>query len=171
MAIDPGSKDCLSFWVPGIPVPKGSAKAFMRRGMKFPVVIQDNSEKQKPWASLIALTASNAIDKASLDQLPKDDGSGSLSWNVYLEFRMPRPKAHFGKNGLKGFASFLPHTKKPDLDKLTRLVFDALTGVVWADDSQVTGVNAIKKYAAAQLECGVHIHLEAHLNRLNGVSA
>ena len=29
------------------------------------------------------------------------------------------------------------HTKKPDIDRLTNMVQDALTGVVWADDSQI----------------------------------
>jgi len=40
-----------------------------------------------------------------------------------------------------------PHpTVKPDLDKLIRLVLDALTGVAFQDDAQVCRVEAQKRY-------------------------
>ena len=39
----------------------------------------------------------------------------------------------------------LPHVK-PDLDKLLRAVGDALTGTVYADDSQVVSIAAAKLY-------------------------
>ena len=38
-------------------------------------------------------------------------------------------------------------TKSPDLDKLERAVLDALTAVVWVDDSQVAEVDKRKVYA------------------------
>jgi hypothetical protein len=54
---------------------------------------------------------------------------------------LPRPKS------LK--RTITAHLKKPDLDKLTRAVKDALTLVVWQDDSQVVQMTARKAYAAA----------------------
>ena len=50
----------ITLFVPGIPVAKGSARAFYRKGMAHPVVVQDNAARQKPWASLISLTAEQA---------------------------------------------------------------------------------------------------------------
>ena len=125
----------IEFWIPGIPVPKGSAKAFYRKGMRFPVVVQDNEAKQKPWASMIAVIASGKIEKPF-------DGP------VWLRctFNMPRPKGHIGKRGLKPSAPYY-HLVKPDLDKLVRCVKDALTSIAWIDDSQVVQVDAKKGYA------------------------
>ena len=124
-----------TFFVPGIPVPKGSAKAFMRKGMRFPVVIQDNADKQKPWASIIGVTAAGVIAQPTTQPV-----------KLEVAFWMPRPKAHLGKAGVKDNAPFR-HTKKPDLDKLLRCVKDALTGIAWIDDSQVCDVVCSKNYA------------------------
>lgn len=123
---------CTHFFVPGIPVPKGSAKAFMRKGMRFPVVMQDNAEKQKPWASLIAYTA--------MQNNPVLIATGV---RVDMHFYFPRPKSQVGKRGLKPSAPGA-HLTKPDLDKLVRCVFDALTGICYHDDSQICSQEAHK---------------------------
>jgi Holliday junction resolvase RusA-like endonuclease len=110
----------------------------MSKGMKFPVVIQDNSERQKPWAS-IALTAQQK--GCSIIDGPVE---------IRLRFVMPRLKSHFrtvkGAPGPVKPNAPLYHTSKPDLDKLIRCVKDALTSVAWKDDSQVADVTAIKCY-------------------------
>lgn len=137
----------ITFFVPGVPVPKGSARAFMRRGMAHPVVVQDNAEKQKPWASLISLKAEAAGCR------PETCGV-----RLGLTFSMPRPKAHYRASGeLKPTAPYTV-TKKPDLDKLVRLVLDALSGVAYADDCQVVRVAASKRYAEGG--AGVDIAIE-----------
>jgi Holliday junction resolvase RusA-like endonuclease len=48
------------------------------------------------------------------------------------------------------------HTKRPDLDKLLRATFDAVTatGRVWADDSQVVKVTAEKLYTPSPSDVG-----------------
>lgn len=130
----------IEFFVAGVPVPKGSAKAFMRPGAKFPTVMQDNREKQKPWAS--------AIGYAAQQEVAESIQAGAVEINIL--FHMPRLKGHYGtgKNGgtLKASAPTY-HTSKPDLDKLIRCVKDALTGIVWKDDSQVATVCASKVYS------------------------
>ena len=45
-------------------------------------------------------------------------------------------------------------TTKPDVDKLARAALDALTGVLWADDSQVVSLHAQKEYAGEAQPCG-----------------
>lgn len=57
---------------------------------------------------------------------------------VEVEFIMPRPKAR--KHDIW-------HATSPDLDKLLRAFNDALTGVVFEDDSVVAKTLATKKYA------------------------
>lgn len=50
-----------------------------------------------------------------------------------------------------------PAIKKPDGDKLLRAVLDALTGVAWVDDSQVTDARARKRLAELDAPPGVYI--------------
>lgn len=119
----------ITFFVPGIPVAKGSAKAFYSPKAKRIMVMQDNRDRQKPWASLISYTA-------------QEQGCKPVAGPVALtlKFVMPRPKAHYrtGKNAaiLRDDAP-IHHTTTPDLDKLVRCVKDALTGIAWNDDKQV----------------------------------
>lgn len=57
---------------------------------------------------------------------------------VSVSVALPRPKSLARKQ--------TSHVKKPDLDKLVRAVLDALTGIGYEDDSQVTMIDAIKEY-------------------------
>lgn len=128
----------ISFFVPGTPVPKGSAKAFVNKYTGRAQVMQDNRDKQKPWASDIAYHASQEYKGAPF--------TGPVK--IGLHFVMPRLKGHFGtgKNSetLKPGAPIW-HISKPDLDKLIRCVKDALTGVIWKDDSQVCKIGETTK--------------------------
>jgi Holliday junction resolvase RusA-like endonuclease len=140
----------ITFFVPGIPIAKGSAKAFFNKGMKHAVVVQDNAARQKPWASMISYCAQEAGCCLSPSAIA-----------ITLHFTMPRPKSHYGtgKNAaiLKRFVPDY-HTAKPDLDKLIRCVKDALTGVAWKDDSQVCFMGEVwKKYGETP---GVLIKIE-----------
>lgn len=127
------------FFVAGIPIAKGSAKAFVNKKTGRAIVTQDNNTRQKPWASMISVTAQQ------LNQ-PIIDGPVRIS----LHFVMPRPKGHYGtgKNAtvLKPSAPVW-HTSKPDIDKTVRCVLDSLTGILWHDDCQVVLIqNVSKKY-------------------------
>jgi Holliday junction resolvase RusA-like endonuclease len=128
----------VEFFVPGVPVPKGSAKAFYNKSAGKIIVQQDNRDRQKPWASLISVMAQE--QKPDLHHGPM---------RVRLSFIMPRPNSHYGtgKNAdrLKPTAPTW-HTSKPDLDKLIRCVKDSLTGILWNDDSQVADLLATKLY-------------------------
>lgn len=144
----------ITFFVPGTPVAKGSAKAFYNKNAGKIVVMQDNKDKQKPWASMISYCAQEAGCQLSPSAI-----------RIRLQFVMPRPKSHYGtgKNAT-ALKKFVPsyHTSKPDLDKLIRCVKDALTGVAWKDDSQVCEVVANKKYGETP---GVNVEIEEALVR------
>lgn len=139
--------EAVRFFVPGVPIPKGSAKAFVVG--KRAVVTHDNA-KTKPWQRSIAAEA-RGVAPGLLD--------GAV--RVELWFSMPRPKSH-GKPGRKSWAA--EHVTRPDLDKLVRTVLDALTGIVWADDSQVVEVAARKCYAddSGERPAGVYISVRLY---------
>lgn len=69
---------------------------------------------------------------------------------VTLRFYTARNVGHFGtgRNAglLKDSAPAKP-AKRPDVDKWSRQVLDAMTGVVYADDGQVVSLLAVKEYA------------------------
>lgn len=62
---------------------------------------------------------------------------------LMVEFRLPVPMSSMRKYQW----GWLPHTKKPDVDKLFRMLGDAMTGIVWRDDSQVCYSSINKVYA------------------------
>jgi Holliday junction resolvase RusA-like endonuclease len=62
--------------------------------------------------------------------------------HVRLLFSMPIPK---GTSKKKRESMFL-HTKKPDLDNLTKYIMDCMNGIVFKDDSQVSTLTATKVY-------------------------
>ena len=65
---------------------------------------------------------------------------------IQMVFIMPKPKT----------VKRAYPTVAPDLDKLVRAVLDALTGICYLDDSQVTDIRASKVYGSST---GVEIRL------------
>lgn len=62
---------------------------------------------------------------------------------LFTEFKLPYPVSSIRKYQW----GWWPHTKQPDIDKLLRALLDAMTGIVWVDDSQVCYCVANKVYA------------------------
>lgn len=129
----------ITITIYGNPVPAGSKTPWnprrkdgtlVLRADGRPVIATMDSTKRKggEWKQAIAAAARDAYEGDLLD--------GPL--RVVIRFFRPRPKGHFGKRGMSkaGMESVAP-TTKPDVLKLARAVEDALTGVVWRDDSQI----------------------------------
>ena len=134
------SRDRLSFSVLGRPQPKGSTRAFVPKGWARPIVTSDN-KGVKAWEQAVRYEAQRAAQGTFF--------SGPVA--LILSFDLPRP-ASLPKRVTE-------HITRPDLDKLTRAVGDALTGVLWRDDSQVVCLDAEKHYAG--VACGVRITVQA----------
>jgi Holliday junction resolvase RusA-like endonuclease len=50
---------------------------------------------------------------------------------------------------------------RPDLLKLTRLLEDACSGIIWRDDAQISDELLMKRYAAPPLHpIGVHVRID-----------
>jgi Holliday junction resolvase RusA-like endonuclease len=129
----------LTFTVIGVAQPQGSTRAFVPKGWTRPIITTANP-KNKGWRDTIASAASFAL------QTPEHAGrffAGPVALEV--TFYLPRPKALLTKRLAR---VDVPHTKKPDTDKLVRSTKDALSQVIWHDDSQVTDLVARKRYCA-----------------------
>lgn len=121
----------VSFKVLGVAEPKGSTRAFMRPGMKFPIVTSTN-RSVKGWEDAVRAAAQQQCGGVFFD--------GPI--RLAAVFFLPRPQSLPKR--------VLHHTKKPDLDKLLRSIGDALTGVLYADDNLIVEFVARKGYAATQ---------------------
>lgn len=125
----------------GTPAPKGSVRAFYRPGMKHAVIVKDNSDRQRSWAT--------AVREAAVAKLGELDAPRFVDTQLEVQvyFFLTRPSGHWGKKGLKPSAPPRPRGK-PDIDKLVRATLDALTGSVFDDDSKIVRLVAEKRYAA-----------------------
>lgn len=124
----------VEFRIPGPAAPQGSKRAIRLRGSNR-VVLVESSAKVKPFRAVAALCATQAWRQ------PPTQGVVALE----VAFRFVRPKSHTKADGsLRAGAPLAPG--KPDIDKLLRALLDAMTGVVYVDDSQVACIWATKEY-------------------------
>ena len=125
-----------TFFVHGIPQSQGSTKAFVVKGR--PVITSTNKNLHE-WRDLIRLVAQEHATWQSWGAVGID-----------AVFLMPTPKT-YPKTKEK------PMVTRPDIDKLQRALFDALTGVFYRDDSQITKVTIEKRYGREKT--GVYVNI------------
>lgn len=128
----------VEFKVLGEAKPAGSKKGFYNKKIGR-VIITDDSKGSRPWKAMVSDAALQAMGTAA-------PLNGALRCS--LDFYERRPKSHFNtKNELNATGRRRPYpTKKPDVDKLVRGAFDAMSTIVYVDDVQVVMVTAAKFY-------------------------
>lgn len=123
----------VEFTVPGEPVPKGRARAFVRAGK----IGHYTPPTTVAYEKLVRLCAMQAMQG-------RPPITGPVSLTVAAYFSIPNSwslkKQREAQNGI------IHHTKRPDLDNSIKIV-DALNGIVWVDDCQVIQLQASKRYA------------------------
>lgn len=165
----------ISFFVAGIPRPGGSKRVFPIRKAgaltgKF-IVTDAAGQANKDWRASVAHEA-----KEAMRCHPVDPSQPTTEWfepwtcaiELDLHFLMPIPKSHtrpkrpiekmnmtrpWTEEEAKAFMGLRAnaprhHTGRPDRLKLARAVEDALTGILYRDDSQSVGGVVTKSYGA-----------------------
>lgn len=122
----------INVYVKGTPVPQGAVR-YGKHGRGY----HANGGRLKPWRSAVAEEAACSYNG--------DPISGPVG--IELTFVMPR-----GKTVKREHPSV-----RPDLSHLIRAVEDALTGVVYKDDSQIVEITAFMVYEDEYEEPGVSI--------------
>lgn len=127
-----------AFFVAGVPAPQGSMRGYNRGGH---VVLTSDNPEQRPWRGRVGDEAQKHF-------------STLITGPVVISalFVMPRTKSLPKR-------STPAHIKKPDIDKILRATFDALKGIAYTDDAQVTEIHATKRYAAIGEQSGLHISI------------
>lgn len=127
------------FFVHGEPEQQGSTRAFVVNGRAH---ITTTNKNLHSWRDLVKACAQ---DHAFMH---------TQAVAVTCNFYMPKPKSAPKKKKIA-------MTKRPDIDKLARAILDALTGILFKDDSQVIALYARKFYAEAGESIGVDISVHA----------
>lgn len=140
LAPDLASVPVLDVFVPGQPAAQGS-KRHVGGGR-----LVEQSKAVAPWRTLVAWYAAQGYTGGA-------PAVGPLA--VRIEFVVRRP------SGTPKRAPTPAAVKRPDVDKQIRAVFDALSGVVWRDDSQAVDVHATKRIAERDEQPGARIRITA----------
>lgn len=124
----------VRFTVLGVAAAKGNMKGFpfKRRDGSLGAIVTEGTRNSKAWQLAVRGAAQQQCEGVFFD------GAVRLA----VVFFLPRPQSLPRK--------VKHHTKKPDCSKLLRAVEDALTGVLWKDDSQVVQLIVQKAYATSQ---------------------
>jgi len=157
------------FFIEGTPAPGGSKSAFVlmdkrtgkprcRPGTNYPIVnvTDDAGKANKEWRKVVAWTALKFM--MSSRAFPKEVG-----FKVEYIFFLRRPNDHYtGSNRERGILKpDAPpwHLQKPDALKFARSTEDALTGIVWADDSQTVRICSEKRWAENGQKAGCTVRI------------
>jgi hypothetical protein len=154
IGVDAGTLPELVLWVPGKPQTAGSKSAVPVMKDGKPVL----GPKGRPIVNQIesGTNDSRAAKKTYRGDPRAEDGVARLwptdrALEVVFVFVMRRPGAHLrtGRSAgeVKPWALRVRPAVRPDAVKLARAAEDALTGVVWVDDSQIVDERLHKVYA------------------------
>lgn len=142
----------LVFFVEGRPQTAGSKTAVpITNGEGERVatrVVESGDRKAKAaWREDVREAARRAIAEAG------GDWPTSNALSVEFVFHRRRPKGHYGSGRnadvVKDSAPRHP-TTRPDVLKLARAAEDALTGILWHDDSVITREELVKAWSARE---------------------
>lgn len=129
----------IAFTVRGTPVAQGSMRA-PRAG----VVLHDNRSLIS-WRNTIGWAAKEAM-------LGSEMFAGAVS--VEAHFRLERPSS------VSREAREYPTVRKNDIDKLTRALLDALSGIAFVDDGHVCDLTVTRRYDDFHEGPGVDVVVE-----------
>lgn len=149
----------ITFDVYGTPKGKGNAKARVvdGRAVLASFGFGASAKALREWEAIV-----RAYARAELDgRPPLFVGQAVL---LVITFFLPRPASHYGTGrnaGVLRASSPAYPISKPDYDKLARSTSDALTAIVWDDDSRVVEALIRKRFAPIGEEPGATIVVDA----------
>jgi crossover junction endodeoxyribonuclease RusA len=125
----------IEFFVAGTPVTQGSKK--IGRAGRFATLVETRDAELRPWREGVGAEARRWIEQHDTDLFPIA-GQPVSAW---LYFGLQRPASAPKKRRTWPISA-----RSGDVDKLSRAILDAITGILIADDAQVVNLHAIKDY-------------------------
>lgn len=127
----------IKFVIPGAPIAKKRPRFANRRtksGATYVAAINDQETEEGRF--LLGIRTQNNGRPAITDPII-----------LTMYFDLPVPKSTSRKKVAAMLAGNILPAKKPDLDNLIKFPLDVMNGEIWADDSQVVTIKALKRYA------------------------
>lgn len=154
----------ISFSVRAKAEPQGSLKAFILEGKVDPrqpcdeagkpnwerrprAIITSDNKDLKAYRETVSLYAHNALVRA---KLPKPMAGKHIGVGLEIQFTFVKPPSVTSKRKQM--------VVRPDADKCLRSTLDALTGILYLDDSQVVEIATRKQYGAEE-----RVDITAHI--------
>jgi len=150
MSLFPSIDSAVRFLIDAEPVPQPRQRHAVGKHGKMAGVVMNYIPKNHPiWVfkDVCRLRAKQAYQGKPLE--------GPL--RVHLLFLLPRPGRLIWKTRLMPRA-WAPG--RPDIDNFEKAVLDALSGHLWADDSQIVDLHSMKMYSSGDEEPGVEVMVE-----------
>ena len=121
----------IQFTIPGNPVPKARPRV-TKSGHAY------TPKKTSDYEKLVQIYAKQAMA-----------GMNPTTEAVRLTVRafFPIPKSWTKAKKEKALNGDLKHTTKPDLSNIVKAVEDAMNGIVYKDDSQISEIVCVKRYS------------------------
>lgn len=140
--------DALVFHLSGEPRPKGRPRTRVQKGQGGHWAQIYTDPKTREYEAAV-----RAVAEAAMHDLPPFEGALSVS----LKFRLRPAKSMPQRERAPVLAGERPYFGKGDADNYAKSLIDALNGVCWADDKQITRL-FITKVAADNP--GVDVRIE-----------
>lgn len=125
------------------PAPQGSKTLVGINGLR------ESCRRVKPWRQLVTISAV----EARLKRIP-----GPVRMDAEFIFR--RPASHLRRDGSLKPSAPRWHAVRPDGSKLLRSTEDALTGILYDDDSRIVASSFTKRYCEPGEQPGAIITIQ-----------
>lgn len=147
----------FEFFIPGEPAPGGSKSAFpiyrngklvLKDGRPIIRMVDSGGERNETWKKVVTAYGRKFMMAAR---------PFTCAMQVDFIFFLRRPNDHFiSGNRERPLKDDAPayHISKPDALKFARSTEDALTGVIWQDDSQTVRITSEKRWAEGVARTG-----------------
>jgi Holliday junction resolvase RusA-like endonuclease len=155
----------LAFFVGGVaPTPKGNMRAFVPKAWAIAahaagqapraVVTDGGGSTLRAYESAVRNAARVEVDRRRLPCALRQP------FEAIVGFYFARPDADFDPHGHLVPGARLTPWVDPDIDKLVRPALDAITGIVFDNDSRVVRLVVEKQYSTANIDVGTWLQLK-----------
>lgn len=131
------------FTIPGQPQGKARARTVTQGG---------KTHSYTPKKTALYERSVREVYKLSFPGVERLTGPVTLILRAYMPIPESWPKA----KKAKALAGLIEPMVKPDADNILKVVADALNGLAWEDDKQITHAEIIKSYGVPRVEVEIY---------------
>lgn len=148
----------IEFTVPGQPKGKARPKVTVRGSYAHAYTPQETVEYENYVKLMYRETVNHQYDGRGYLH-------GAIRANIIARFSIPKSTSK--KRRLMMLQNEIKYTKKADCDNIAKSILDALNGVAYDDDSQISELSVVKRYGITPLVVVTLTELGDNINEKN----